>query len=198
MELARSCFERVGVSGKTARPTPTTESFAIEEQTRVLAKEFVYYFAKNAEPQSHIGVRMRECVDKLSKEYGSQFDNMISLIDMSKANAVEALVAIARRLFEKDGNCNWGRVTILLTFAGYVAGKLTLEGDENFLDTFASKFADYLVKTISKWILQQGGWVSIALVPHRYTTHTLTRAHQARSQRRGLSLRRFIGSFLNV
>lgn len=187
MQLAWNYLATLGFSAKTASQTPTTVTLdAINEQTRVLANEFVYYFAKNAEPQSHIGVRMRKCVDSLSKEYGVQFDNMISLIDFRKENAVDALLSIARSLFEKDGNCNWGRVTTMLTFAGFVARKLTLEGDENFLDMFATAFGDYLVKTISEWIFKEGGWVRIVLLPHLYynlhtnthrPTHTLTPTH---------------------
>ena len=92
----------------------------------------------------------------LAEERKRQFEDILVRLELTDENLSETYRVIVKELF-LDG-INWGRILAFLVFSGSLAVHCARENLEGRVSEVITWTEDDVEKTVSKWVVQQGGW----------------------------------------
>ena len=98
----------------------------------------------------------------LAEERKRQFEDILNRLQLTSENLSETYRTIVKEMFV-DG-VNWGRILAFLVFAGSLAVFCARENMGNRVGEVISWTENDVEKTVSKWVIRQGGWA--AFVDH--------------------------------
>ena len=118
---------------------------------------------KPVKPQSILkeAETMLRLAEEIEQKHDRTLKNMCNRLNVNSDNANIIFGQIANEIF-RDG-INWGRISVLYTFAGKLAEHAKENNNEQLIEKIGFWVATY-VATKSSWIKETGkGWVSKSL-----------------------------------
>ena len=94
----------------------------------------------------------------LAEERKRQFEDILVRLEVTNENLSETYRVIVKEMF-MDG-VNWGRILAFLVFSGSLAVHCARENMEGRVSEVITWTEDNVEKTISRWVVQQGGWTA--------------------------------------
>ena len=98
----------------------------------------------------------------LAEERQRQFEDILNRLQLTTENLSETYRTVVKEMFATG--INWGRILAFLVFSGSLAVYCARENMENRVGEVISWTENDVEKTVSKWVIQQGGWA--AFVDH--------------------------------
>ena len=123
---------------------------SLNKKENKIAQQFIFRKLKRC---SEDGMRKEvEILLRLSTEIEKQY-NLNELLTQNYT--FKDFSAICRRLLDEK-NLNWGRITVVYTFAAKLAEKYVEENNEKMVSTLIN-FLSIIITEKSSWILNHGG-----------------------------------------
>ena len=121
---------------------------------------FGYHDNSNPSPASS---KLRGVADELIDGNRELFDSMCDQLHLTQNTAYPTFVGIADEVFQNGKN--WGRIVAFLAFgANLVVHCAQREDLAGFVDNVVEWVVRYMDQNLSKWIDDNGGWVSKMLI----------------------------------
>lgn len=144
---------------------------AVREDTRVITDYLISEFVKSADISVHSSfkktcVTMKTLVTQVMETEGKRFTDLTEDIDIASLKNDPRLVldAVLDSMFE-DGRIHWLRIVAAYVFAINLARRCTSEQDEELGKDVVRSVGEYLCnENMARWILSEGGWVSIYIL----------------------------------
>lgn len=151
---------------ETQTPGSTTPMDKVRQTAEVIASDVIATFEDDSTktPQNRYCKTMRRTVKEMSDRHNFAFKSMVQKLnvnDTNMTNAFSTFVSVADEIFE-DGTINWGRIVAVYTFASRLAAHCKKHNPESE-ERIALYAGKYVASKLGKWILDNGGWVSIDL-----------------------------------
>ena len=103
----------------------------------------------------------------LKERHEADMTGMVGALGISDSELCGSFHEVCSTIIEED--INWGRITSLFTFTGYLAIRLFREGKSNLIYSLIRWETGFISERILPWVQQHGGWVSfLALIYGRY------------------------------
>lgn len=153
-----------------------------ELQTAFLCYEVTFYLLKEAgilmngyvlggdspQPPSHACLtepdffrayeRLKEgCMD-LKARHEEDMVSMVKELDIRDFALYETFHKVCSTIVSEE--INWGRITSLFTFTGYLATRLHNEGQSGRIKGVIAWEAQFVSERVLPWVQRHGGWVS--------------------------------------
>ncbi|XP_071955204.1 bcl-2 homologous antagonist/killer-like [Antedon mediterranea] len=131
-----------------------------EEENVTSATPSLFDFESPHPPSNSriLGQRLAEVAGEFDTQYNRTIQPIVHSLNIRPGTAFEAFERIAELLF-KDG-INWGRIVALLMFGYRIAIDFSRNA-ANMIKQVIKTVARFIIThRISKWIAEQGGWVS--------------------------------------
>ena len=109
----------------------------------------------------------------LADERQRQFEDILDRLQLTNDNLSETYQTIVTEIFRDD--VNWGRVLAFLVFSGSLAVYCAQQSMEERVGEVISWTEDDMQRTVSSWIMKQGGWA--AFVEHFDDSWTIEIPH---------------------
>ena len=169
---------RNGLKERGSGGQPPTEA---ELRTAFLCYEITYFLLKEAgirmngysggdspQPPSHAcltepdfsrayGKLKEGCMD-LKARHEADMVSMVKELDISHSGLYETFQKVCSTIVKEE--INWGRITSLFTFTGYLAMRLYNEGQREQIDSLIVWEARFVSERVLPWVQRHGGWVS--------------------------------------
>lgn len=117
-------------------------------------------YHENGSP-SKVSVDLRRVADELTAANRELFDSMCDQLHLTQNSAYPTFVGIADEVFQNGKN--WGRIVAFLAFGANVAvhcaQRQDLQGSVR-VENVVQWIVMYMEEHLSKWIDENGGWVS--------------------------------------
>lgn len=148
---------------ETQTPGSTTPMDKVRQTAEVIASDVIATFEDDSTktPQNRYCKTMRRTVKEMSDRHNIAFKSMVQKLNVNDTNAFSTFVSVADEIFE-DGTINWGRIVAVYTFASRLAAHCKKHNPESE-ERIALYAGKYVASKLGKWILDNGGWVSIDL-----------------------------------
>ena len=108
------------------------------------------------EPEDGSQRTLHHLAGSLAEERERQFEDILSRLGLTNDNLSETYHIIVREMFI-DG-VNWGRILAFLVFSGSLAVHCAREDMGNRIGDVIEWTEDDIERTVSRWVLEQGGW----------------------------------------
>ena len=108
------------------------------------------------EPENGSQHLLHHLAGDLAEERERQFEDILSRLGLTNDNLSETYGVIVQEMFI-DG-VNWGRILAFLVFSGALAVHCAREGMENRVGDVISWTQNDVERTVSRWVVEQGGW----------------------------------------
>ena len=105
---------------------------------------------------------LQRLTNELADERQRQFEDILNRLQLESGNIEETYKTITTEIFRDQ--INWGRILAFLIFSGALAVYCAQHDMESWVGNVISWTEDEMQRTVSAWIIQQGGWA--AFVEH--------------------------------
>lgn len=138
----------------------------LREETFVLAEDYVGFCSGVQQtPPSESAQAMRYLAKEMEQQHRGKFRSLSQeFLDTCGSDPSQCLHRVMRELVG-DGKLNWGRVVSIFAFTGVLASELlSRRGNSECSPRLAETVAEYLGGEKRDWLMENGGWVSIAIL----------------------------------
>lgn len=132
----------------------------VRREAEVIADDVILNFGKEDKKKApnKFCKTMRRTVKELSSRHDIAFKGMVNKLNLNSSNPFQTFVNVADEIFD-DGQINWGRIVAVYAFAARLAARGAEKNDfPKKISLFVGK---YVANKLGKWILDNGGWVSV-------------------------------------
>ncbi|GFR90053.1 apoptosis regulator Bcl-2 [Elysia marginata] len=149
------------------------------KSSRVIVQDYINYrlnaggqvryvgSSQNTEDLGPEEKAMRSLGDKVVERFHrADISTLLGRVPVTRDNAYLTFRTAADELFE-DGHTSWGRIVILVAFAGHLALYYRARGLENIENDVLDWASVYINTHLAVWIYQHGGWRGLAETTQR-------------------------------
>uniref|UniRef100_A0A6J0SLW9 Bcl-2-related protein A1 n=1 Tax=Pogona vitticeps TaxID=103695 RepID=A0A6J0SLW9_9SAUR len=112
-------------------------------------------------PPSKVSEVLRKVGAVLQKEVEGQLQMYLDSLEIHSVDKASQIFSQVMEEEFADGEMNWGRILTIFVFGGILAKKLQGQGvplGDKTLEQISHFVTDYIVKTKTTWISENGGW----------------------------------------
>ena len=138
----------------------------VRDIAKSLAKDIVcsYIGRRSSKPPNSYAATLRRTVNEIMEKHEILFKSIVNKLDIDEKNGYSTFVNVVEEMFQ-DSAINWGRLVSVYAFAASLAKFARSKGmADKYVDNIIELSGNYVANKLGKWILSQGGWVSLAIV----------------------------------
>lgn len=142
----------------TERLTFDLLNLTIDDTYKASRSDYAYSSDFNYLPK--INTTMSRVIKQMISRHTIIFDNMILKLDLMDTLTYEEIIS---QVWDMDKANNWGRVVSIFAFCSRISRHFKENNITNKGTAIWKVICDYIVRMISQWIHNNGGWVSYSI-----------------------------------
>ena len=115
-----------------------------------------YAYTSDYKFYCHLTKTMKRVINQMIIKHSILFDKMINKLDLFDPYTYEEIIS---QVWDMDNRNNWGRVVSIFAFCSRISQHFKDNGLTEKGSSIWESISQYIVRMISQWIHNNGGWV---------------------------------------